>query len=214
MTTRIQDSISQVKEAGIIAIIRGKFSYDQLHNIATTLSDNGVTLMEVTLNTTAALESISKLRKEFGDKILLGAGTVRNVSQLCEAIEAGAQFTIAPNLDLETVEHSLKNDFLHLPGVFTATEIQNAHNYGCRLLKIFPSDVVGAKYIKALRAPLDDIDLVPTGGITADNLHEYVSAGAVALGLASGLVTGPEQSQEDLANKAKAVISAWAKTRN
>lgn len=214
MNTKIQNNIAEVKQSGLIAIIRGKFNYQEINKIAETLLENGVNVMEITLNTTFALESISRLRQEFGTKIIIGAGTVRNAKQLEKAMSVGAQFTVAPNFDLTTVELAIKKDFLHLPGVFTATEIQNAYNHGCRLLKVFPSDVVGAKYIKAIRAPLDDIDLVPTGGITAENLHEYIAAGAAALGIGSALVTGPDQSMEDLGKKAQALRAAWIKAKN
>jgi 2-dehydro-3-deoxyphosphogluconate aldolase/(4S)-4-hydroxy-2-oxoglutarate aldolase len=213
MSTRIQENISKVKESGLIAIIRGNYTYLQLQNIAKTLSGNGVRVMEITLNSLDALNSITKLKKEFGEKIILGAGTVRNVSQLEQVIEAGAEFSIAPNLDLESVELSIRKDFLHLPGVFTATEIQVAHNAGSRLVKLFPSDVVGPKYLKALRAPIDDIDIVPTGGINSKNMHEYIAAGAVAVGVASSLVSSPEQSMEDLANKALELVEAWNKAK-
>lgn len=214
MSTKIQNNIAEVKKSGLIAIIRGKFSYQQINKIAETLLGNGVNVMEITLNTTSALEAISRLHQEFGNKIIIGAGTVRNVKQLEDAMSAGAEFTVAPNFDLATVELAIKKDFLHLPGVFTPTEMQNAYNHGCRLLKVFPSDVVGAKYIKAVRAPLDDIDLVPTGGITPENLYEYIAAGAAALGIGSALVTGPDQAMEDLAKKAQALRAAWIKAKN
>lgn len=213
MSSRTEVTISKVKQSGLIAIIRGKYEYDKLVSIADTLSTNGVKIMELTLNSLNALPSITRLKNDFGDKIILGAGTVRNSSELSQVIEAGAEFSIAPNLDLDSIALAKKEDFLHLPGVFTATEIQNAYKAGSRLVKLFPSDVLGPKYLKALRAPLDDIDIVPTGGISAENLHEYISAGAVAVGVASSLVTSPEQSTEDLSLKTKALVSAWNKVK-
>lgn len=214
MGTKITETISQVKHSGLIAIVRGKFSLEQLDKITNALLTNEVNIMEITLNTTAALEAISTLKKKYGNEIIIGAGTVRTAKQFEDAISAGAQFTVAPNFDLPTVELALKKDVLHLPGVFTPTEIQNAYNHGCRLLKVFPSEVLGAKYIKAIKAPLDDVDLVPTGGINAENLHEYINAGAVALGIGSALVTGPWQETSDLEKRARDLRTAWEKAKN
>jgi 2-dehydro-3-deoxyphosphogluconate aldolase/(4S)-4-hydroxy-2-oxoglutarate aldolase len=98
---------------------------------------------------------------------------------------------------------------LHLPGVFTPTEAQNAFVAGCRMVKLFPSEIVGPRYIKAIRAPLDDIEIVPTGGISAENVAEYVKAGIVAAGIGSALVTGPNQDLADLANRARTLRQAW-----
>src|SRR5690606_34671003 len=110
---------------------------------------NQITVVEVTLNTTGALESISALREQFASQMLIGAGTVRTAEQLQSALAAGAQFSVAPNLDLETVDTAIANDVLHLPGVFTPTEVQNAFLAGCKMVKLFPSEIVGPRYLKA-----------------------------------------------------------------
>jgi 2-dehydro-3-deoxyphosphogluconate aldolase/(4S)-4-hydroxy-2-oxoglutarate aldolase len=193
----------------LIAIIRGKFSRQQILGIAETLSANGINVVEITLNTTGALESITQLREQYGDRLLVGAGTVRTAEQLAQVVVAGAQFTVAPNLDLATVAQAQQHDLLHLPGVFTPSEAQNAFVAGCKMVKLFPSEIVGPRYIKALRAPLDDIDFVPTGGISPENVAEYVKAGASAAGIGSALVTGPQQALDDLAARAKALRTAW-----
>ena len=200
---------ARVRETGLIAIVRGNFSQEQVSSIAQVLLDNGVPVMEVTLNTTSALESITQLRSQFGDRMVIGAGTVRTADQFDQAMVAGAQFTVAPNLDMTTVEAALQHDILHLPGVFTPTEAQNAFIAGCHIVKLFPSDIMGPRYIKAIRAPLDDIGIVPTGGISADNIAEYVKAGIVAAGIGSALVTGPTQDLTDLAQRARALRQAW-----
>jgi 2-dehydro-3-deoxyphosphogluconate aldolase/(4S)-4-hydroxy-2-oxoglutarate aldolase len=203
-----------VKDHGLIAIIRGKFSRQQILGIAETLLANHIPVVEVTLNTTGALESITQLREQFGNEMLVGAGTVRTAEQFRTALEAGAQFTVAPNLDLPTVALAQREDILHLPGVFTPSEIQGAFVAGCTMVKLFPSEIVGPRYLKAVRAPLDDIDLVPTGGINPDNIADYVAAGAVAAGIGSALVTGPTQALDDLAQRAKALRAAWVAATN
>jgi 2-dehydro-3-deoxyphosphogluconate aldolase/(4S)-4-hydroxy-2-oxoglutarate aldolase len=209
MPTRAVEAALQTRQAGLIAIIRGKFTRQQVLGIAETLLANGVTVVEVTLNTTGALESIAQLREHFAAQMLIGAGTVRTAEQFESALDAGAQFTVSPNLDLATVSLAQQHDVLHLPGVFTPTEVQNAFVAGCKMVKLFPSEIVGPRYLKALRAPLDDVDLVPTGGISPDNVAEYVQAGAAAAGIGSALVTGPLQALDDLALRAKALRSAW-----
>ena len=198
-----------IRRTGLIAIIRGQFSRQQVVGIAETLLANQIVVVEVTLNTTGALTAITYLREHFGDKMLVGAGTVRTVDQLRAVLDAGAQFTVSPNLDLATVELAQRRDLLHLPGVFTPTEVQNAFVAGCRMVKLFPSEIVGPRYLRALRAPLDDVELVPTGGISPANVAEYVQAGAVAAGIGSALVTGPQQELADLAVRAQALRAAW-----
>jgi 2-dehydro-3-deoxyphosphogluconate aldolase / (4S)-4-hydroxy-2-oxoglutarate aldolase len=209
MSLRATEAAQRIRQTGLIAIIRGQFSRQQVVGIAETLLAHQIPVVEVTLNTTGALESISYLREHFADQMLIGAGTVRTVDQLRAALEAGAAFTVAPNLDPATVQLAQQQDLLHLPGVFTPTEIQNAFVAGCKMVKVFPSEIVGPRYLKAVRAPLDDVELVPTGGITPANVAEYVAAGAVAAGIGSALVTGPTQPLADLASRAQALRAAW-----
>ncbi|MEZ4860855.1 MAG: bifunctional 4-hydroxy-2-oxoglutarate aldolase/2-dehydro-3-deoxy-phosphogluconate aldolase [Caldilineaceae bacterium] len=209
MSSRSSEIAHRVRTTGLIAIVRGQFSQQQVNGIAEVLCAAGIPVMEVTLNTSSALESIAHLRAQFGASMVVGAGTVRTAAQFEAALAAGAQFTVAPNLDLATVAAAHKHDLLHLPGVFTPTEAQNAFVTGCRMVKLFPSEIVGPRYLKALRAPLDDLELVPTGGISADNVAEYIKAGAVAAGIGSALVTGPNQDLDDLQRRAQALRQAW-----
>lgn len=217
MATQTQSNIAKssqfVMDEGLVAIVRGNFPAQKLLEIGDALLASPVLIVEVTLNTTGALDGIALLRQRFGDKMLVGAGTVRTVAQFDEALAAGAQFTVSPNLDMATVERALARDILHLPGVFTPTEAQQAYVAGCKLVKLFPSDVMGPRYLKAIRAPLDDIGFIPTGGITPENVGEYIRAGAVAVGLGSALVTGPDQSQDDLITRARAIRTAWQEAK-
>lgn len=209
MSISAVEAATRVRQTGLIAIIRGNFSREQVLGIADTLLTHGIPVVEVTLNTTAALASITQLRSQFAGQLLIGAGTVRTADQFKAALDAGAQFTVAPNLDLATVQLAQDHDLLHLPGVFTPTEVQNALVAGCAMVKVFPSEVLGPRYLKALRAPLDDVELVPTGGISAENIADYVKAGAVAAGIGSALVTSPQQNLDDLAVRAQALRKAW-----
>jgi 2-dehydro-3-deoxyphosphogluconate aldolase/(4S)-4-hydroxy-2-oxoglutarate aldolase len=210
----IEKSIEGIKACGIVAIIRGDYSTDDMIRIGEALIAGGVTVMEVTLNSTSALDGLPLLRKQFKDNMLIGAGTVRNVKQAEQAIDAGAEFLVSPNFDLESVRYSQNKNVLHLPGVFTATEAQAAFDADCRVLKLFPMEAAGPAYLKALRAPLNDIDFVPTGGISLENIAEYARAGAIAVGMGSKLVLNKAQPSEDLTNKAHALREAWDKARH
>jgi 2-dehydro-3-deoxyphosphogluconate aldolase / (4S)-4-hydroxy-2-oxoglutarate aldolase len=205
----IETTSQRVKDCGIIAIIRGDFSIEDTLRIGEALLEGNITVMEVTLNSPAALTSLPRLRHHFWEEMLIGAGTVRDVKQAQAAHEAGAQFIVSPNLDLEIVSFARTNNLLHLPGVFTATEAQSAFAAGCHMLKLFPMEVAGPAYLKALRAPLNDIDFVPTGGVSLANIADYARAGAVAVGLGSKLVTSPQQTSQDLTARAQTLRAAW-----
>ncbi len=209
----IERTAQWIQKEGIIAIIRGDFSPQELREISAALVEAPLRVIEVTLNTTGALEAITALRDQLGDKVLVGAGTVRTVPQLDAALDAGAQFTVAPNLDLGAVRRAQAVDILHMPGVFTPTEAQMAYAAGCRMIKLFPSDIVGPRYLKALRAPLDDIAFVPTGGINADNIGEYVRAGAVAVGVGSSLIPKTGWTKDEIIRRARAMRAALETAR-
>ena len=209
MATKRETALNHIGKSGLIAIVRGNYLLERLLAIGEMLATTGITVIEVTLNSPGALAIIDLMRRRLGDEVLVGAGTVRTAVQWQDAFNAGAQFTVAPNLELATVESAQLRNALHIPGVFTATETQTAHTIGCRLLKLFPADALGPRYLKALRAPLDDIDFVPTGGISAENAAAYRQAGAFALAIGSALVRGTDQSLEDLSNRAIVLRQAW-----
>jgi 2-dehydro-3-deoxyphosphogluconate aldolase/(4S)-4-hydroxy-2-oxoglutarate aldolase len=205
----MESEINTIGTQGVIAIVRGQYSLEQILAIGQTMAEAGLSILEITLNTSNALPAIEKLRAEFGGDLLVGAGTVRTAEQLQQAMDAGATFTVAPNFDLETVALAVNNDFLHVPGVFTATEAETAVRAGCQLLKLFPSAMFGPAYLKALLAPLDDIRFIPTGGITAANIGDYRRAGAFACGIGSALVSKPGQTMVELAERARTLRLAW-----
>lgn len=213
MGSNIHTTEEFILAEGLIAIVRGNFPPAKLLQIGDALLASPVLIMEVTLNTTGALDGIALLRQRFGDHMCVGAGTVRSADDFAAAVAAGAQFTVSPNLDLATVAQAQAHDILHLPGVFTPTEAQTAYVAGCRLLKLFPSEIVGPRYLKAIRAPLDDIHFIPTGGITPENVGDYIRAGAAAVGLGSALITGPSQPMDDLVTRARKIRAAWQEAK-
>ncbi|MFN8473114.1 MAG: bifunctional 4-hydroxy-2-oxoglutarate aldolase/2-dehydro-3-deoxy-phosphogluconate aldolase [Anaerolineae bacterium] len=205
----IEEATRKIKQDGIIAIIRGDYPLPRILDTGDALLAGGVTIVEVTLNSPGCLDAIPRLRERFAGRLLVGAGTVRTAEQWDAATGAGAQFTVAPNFNLATVSRALTENSLHVPGVFTATEAQDAFAAGCRMLKLFPSDVVGPAYLKALRAPLNDVDFVPTGGVSDTTLGAFVRAGAVAVGVGSALVAGANQSLDDITDRARRLRAAW-----
>lgn len=201
-----------IKESGLIAIIRGDYSESQVSSIAETLSEAGVLALEVTLNSAGALRHIEMIQERF-PQLLTGAGTVRTADETSEALAAGAHFLVSPNFDRDSIALSREAGILHLPGVFTASEAQTANAFGCSMVKLFPAEINGPAYLKSLRAPLDQIEFVPTGGINPLNVAEYVAAGAVALGVGSALVGPPGEDPAVLAAKANALVTALAAAR-
>jgi 2-dehydro-3-deoxyphosphogluconate aldolase/(4S)-4-hydroxy-2-oxoglutarate aldolase len=209
----IEATSQRIKQAGLVAILRGDFSVDDMLRIGEALLAGSVTVMEVTLNSPSALAALPELRKHFDEKMLVGAGTVRDVTLARQAIRAGAEFLVAPNFDPETVSFSQLKGILHLPGVFTASEAQAAFAAGCRMLKLFPMELGGPAYLKALRAPLNDIDFMATGGVSLENIAEYVRAGAAAVGLGSKLVLDPHQPTDALKARSMALHAAWQEAK-
>ena len=135
-----------LKREGIIAIVRGQYSLAEQYNIAKSLIAGGVKVIEITLNSKAALEAIEQLKTNF-PKLTVGAGTVLSVQDVDNAIAAGADFLISPNYDFEVVKHAQKQNTLIMPGVFTASEAQAAYKAGCKILKLFPADALGPNYL-------------------------------------------------------------------
>ncbi|MEX2534605.1 MAG: bifunctional 4-hydroxy-2-oxoglutarate aldolase/2-dehydro-3-deoxy-phosphogluconate aldolase [Trueperaceae bacterium] len=188
MVTRSREqSTREVLDSKIVAILRGDFESAQLLEIAQAIVGGGISVIELTLNSQGALKGIETLRSHLAAEVLVGAGTVRTRAHARDALDAGAEFLVSPNLDLDCVRFAREEDVLHLPGVFTPTEAQAALNLGCKLLKLFPCDAVGPGHVKALRGPLEDALFVPTGGVAPENAAAFLAAGAAALGIGGEL---------------------------
>ena len=173
----------------LIAIVRVPEAA-QLLPVAEALHAGGVEVIEFTLTTPGALEQLRAARAHFGGAVVLGAGTVLDAGLAQQAIEAGAQFIVAPNFDPAVVRlcHRHRYNVPVIPGALTPTEIAAAWTAGADFVKVFPASLGGPSYIREVRAPLPHVPLVPTGGVTAENFVEYLKAGAVAVGVGSSLV--------------------------
>jgi Entner-Doudoroff aldolase len=208
------DAVAErIREGGIIAMIRGDFPVAHMLAIGETLADASISIIEVTFNSANALEAIAALGERLADRALIGAGTVRSPEDVDRALAAGARFAVSPILDEGTLARAGARGLFYMPGVMTPTEAAAANRAGVRMLKLFPSDLLGPRYLRALRAPLDELEFVPTGGVSADNVGDYAAAGAVAVGVGSALVAGPDQPLADVARRARALRRAWREAR-
>ena len=181
----MMSALSQILEHKIVAILRGMPPKDTME-IAQALYNGGLRILEITLNSDDALPLIEQLSHEFKNKMLIGAGTVLNVKDAENAIDAGATFLISPSLDLSVIKTAKDTGVVSIPGAFTPTEILSAYNNGADIIKVFPT--LSAEYIKNILAPLNHIPVMPTGGIDLDNIKTFITTGAVAFGIGSALV--------------------------
>jgi 2-dehydro-3-deoxyphosphogluconate aldolase/(4S)-4-hydroxy-2-oxoglutarate aldolase len=179
--------LNRVLDAGIVAIVRSPDS-GQLTEVARALCEGGVSVLEITLTVPNALEVIRNVRSALGDRILLGAGTVLDTETARAAILAGAEFIVSPTVNLDVIQLCRRYDKLVMPGAFTPTEILAAWQAGADIVKVFPADVGGPAYLRAVRAPLPQVRLMPTGGVDLRTAADFLKAGACCLGVGSQLV--------------------------
>nr|WP_233167391.1 bifunctional 4-hydroxy-2-oxoglutarate aldolase/2-dehydro-3-deoxy-phosphogluconate aldolase [Paenibacillus roseus] len=174
-------------EHKIVAIFRG-FKGAEADAAALALIEGGIRLMEVTMNTEEAAETIYRWREKFEGRAVIGAGTVRDVKMAQEAVAAGASFLISPNLDEEVIAFGASHGISVWPGVMTPTEIVRARKVGAEAVKIFPMASLGVGYLAEICAPLDNIPMIATGGVDLENIKDYFAAGACAVGMGSKLL--------------------------
>ena len=182
------DVLKRLEEIGVIPVVRAA-SADEAVAVAEAIGEGGIPVLEITLTVPGAVGVIAELSKRFGDQVLVGAGTVLDPEAAGECIHAGAQFVVSPALNLQTIELCNREGIVILPGALTPTEVVTAWNAGADAVKVFPCSAVGgAKYLSALKAPLPQIRLVPTGGVSLATAKEFIAAGAWALGVGADLV--------------------------
>jgi 2-dehydro-3-deoxyphosphogluconate aldolase/(4S)-4-hydroxy-2-oxoglutarate aldolase len=172
----------------IVAVVRLE-DYTRAVDVARALADGGVTVLEFTLTGQGAIEAISASRKALGNSICVGVGTVLESEDAERAIDAGAEFVVTPALRRHVIATCVNHQTLVLCGGLTPTELLEAHEAGSQLVKVFPARLGGPKFIKDVLAPLPFLKLVPTGGVGPENAREYLSAGAVAVGIGGNLVS-------------------------
>lgn len=182
------DVLSHLQRVALVPVVRAPSAELALSAVEAIL-EGGISVFEITLTVPGAVQLIESLTRRFGGRAVIGAGTVLSAEQAAACIDAGAQFIVSPGLDPQVVELVLKRDCACLPGALTPTEVISAWRLGADMVKVFPCSAMGgASYIKALRGPLPQIKLLPTGGVNATNARDYLDAGAAALGIGSELV--------------------------
>jgi 2-dehydro-3-deoxyphosphogluconate aldolase/(4S)-4-hydroxy-2-oxoglutarate aldolase len=181
-----ESTLSRVREVGLLAVIRGPSPQLTLQMVEALVA-GGVTGIEITYSTPNAAEVVKTLDERYGESILLGMGTLTEVRQVAEARQAGAQFIVSPHLDETLAQAMVSTGLLTMIGALTPTEVVRAHHLGSDVVKLFPGSLGGPAYLKALRGPFPHIPMMPTGGVSQENIGEWLAAGAVAVGAGSNL---------------------------
>jgi 2-dehydro-3-deoxyphosphogluconate aldolase/(4S)-4-hydroxy-2-oxoglutarate aldolase len=189
-------TLSRIFESGIVAVVRSETA-DPLVKVARALASGGVTAIEVTFTVPNAIDVIRQLRQELGDSIVLGAGTVLDPETARAAILAGAEFVVSPVLNHDVIRLSRRYDTAVMPGALTPTEVLSAWESGADIVKIFPADLGGPAYLKALHGPLPKVRLMPTGGVDLTTAESFLKSGACCLGVGSALVDPRAVSSAD-----------------
>lgn len=179
--------VQWIERTGLIAIVRLDSSAE-LVQAAKAIAAGGVSVIEFTLTTPGALRTIEAAAKELGGEVLIGAGTVLDAETARAAILAGAEFVVAPTLNTDVIEMCHRYDKVVIPGAYTPTEILTAWEHGADFVKLFPAEVGGPAFLKAVRAPLPQVKLIPVGGVSVETAGPFIRAGAAALGVGSNLV--------------------------
>lgn len=206
--------LNLLKQAPIIAILRG-ISQEKVDAAAQALGDGGIVFLEITLNTEGALNMIARIKETQGHRMRIGAGTVLNLAMAKDAFAAGAEYIISPNLDEAVISFAIENGIDVYPGTMTPTEIVRAIEAGATAVKVFPMGTLGLGYLKEIRAPLNHIPMIVTGGVDMHNITDFLDAGAIAVGLGGNLIdknalqagdfVAIEQRARAFINKAKGV---------
>jgi 2-dehydro-3-deoxyphosphogluconate aldolase/(4S)-4-hydroxy-2-oxoglutarate aldolase len=206
-----EEQLRHVLNSGIVAVVRST-DPSQLVEVALALADGGVTVVEITMTVPGALDVIRQVRQVLGDRLLLGAGTILDPETARAALLAGAEFLVAPTVNVEVIRLCQRYDKLVMPGAFTPTEILTAWEAGADVVKVFPADVVGPAFFKAMRGPLPQVRLMPTGGVDLTTAADFLKAGACCLGVGGQLVEPKAIAQRnfdrirDLARQYVAVV--------
>jgi 2-dehydro-3-deoxyphosphogluconate aldolase/(4S)-4-hydroxy-2-oxoglutarate aldolase len=180
--------MQRIREVGLVPVVRAA-SADEAFAAVEAIRAGGIPILEITLTVPGAIGMINQLTKRLGDEALIGAGTVLDADTAQQCIDAGARFIVSPALDIPTIELCRRLEVPVFPGALTPTEVVTAWRAGANAVKVFPANAVGgASYLKSLKAPLPQIELLPTGGVNLKTVAEFIAAGAFALGVGADLV--------------------------
>lgn len=201
--------LSEISRVGVVAVVRAKDADDAIRVSKACLA-GGITSIEITFTTPNALKVIETLNQELGDKMLIGAGTVLDSETARASILAGAKYIVSPGFDLETAKLCNRYQIPYMAGCMTITEMITAMEAGTDIIKLFPGSAFGSDFIKAVKGPLPQVEIMPTGGVNIDNVDKWIQNGCVAVGVGSALTKG---SDEDIAATAAAYVAKIKETR-
>ena len=204
-----------VKDFPKVTVILRGYTYSQIRTVVKNLIGTELKAVEITMNTPGALDCIQKISEEFGDKILIGAGTVLTYEEAQQSIEAGAAFLLAPTVfSKEILDLCKEKGVVSVPGAFSPSEIYRSFEDGADIVKVFPAARLGSKYLTDIHAPLGKLPLMVVGGVNTGNLEEYFRAGASYAGIASGIFNKDDILQENEVNLKESIKAIEEKIRN
>lgn len=201
--------LNRVHELGIVPVIRGN-SKDEALGYCKALIDGGIDILEVTFTIPNALDVFKELKDQLPDTTTLGAGTVMDATTARLAILNGAKFIVSPGFSEEVAKMCNLYQVPYMPGCMTFTEMTKALEYGVDLIKLFPGSLPGPSYVKAIHGPLPQANIMPTGGVSLDNIADWFAAGVFAVGAGSNLVKG---SHDEIVEQAKKYLAKIAECR-
>lgn len=212
-----RDVLRSVAEVGIVPVVRASSAAEALSAIAA-IRAGGISVIEITMTVPRAVRVIEQVADAHGDEVIVGAGTVLDAETARACILAGASFVVSPSLNLATIELCRRYAIAVMPGALTPTEVVTAWQAGADVVKVFPCGALGgAKYLRALKAPLPQIELIPTGGVSLATAKDFIEAGAFALGVGADLVDTKairEGQTEKVTEAARAYVAAVREARS
>ncbi len=191
------ETLGRITESGCVAVVRAPSS-EQLVDVARALQKGGITAIEITMTTPNAIDVIREVSRELGEDVVTGVGSALDAETARAAILAGAEFVVAPVLDPETITMAHRYDKVCVPGAYTPTEILAAWSAGADVVKVFPASIGGPKAFKAIKGPLPQVKLSPTGGVNLQTAGDFIRAGAEFLGVGSALVAKDALARGDM----------------
>jgi 2-dehydro-3-deoxyphosphogluconate aldolase/(4S)-4-hydroxy-2-oxoglutarate aldolase len=208
--------LQRIAETGIVPVVRAS-SAEEAMQVIEAIRAGGITILEITMTVPRAVRVIEQVADAYGDEVVVGAGTVLDAETARACILAGANFVVSPSLNLATIETCLRYSIVVTPGALTPTEVVTAWQAGADAVKIFPCSAMGgAKYLRALKAPLPQVEMIPTGGVSLTTAAEFIQAGAFALGVGADLVDTKAiraGQSEKVTEAARAYLAAVQKAR-
>ena len=202
--------LNEIFKRKAVAVLRVK-EEDKLKKIIRAIADGGVSVAEITMTVPNALKLIEKISNELDENIIIGVGSVLSKQTAEDAIKAGAKYVVSPILKKEIIEMAQKYDVPVMPGCFTPTEIYSAFEMGADIAKVFPADIVGMPFFKAILAPMPHLKLMPTGGVSLTNAGDWLKVGACAVGIGSALLDDKAIKEENylkLTENAKIIMNS------